>query len=126
MAFPKSNLQKAQEELRSLRKERSDLLRIFDRDQQLIAGSYGEVFIRCGQPTCRCHEGGGHYTTRLQQWVDGKLKTKVVRVADRESVKKASDYYTSHKSALRDVKNLHAEELKILKRIVELKTTIYQ
>ena len=33
MAFPKSNLQKAQEELRSLRKEGSDLLRIFDRDQ---------------------------------------------------------------------------------------------
>ena len=41
-------------------------------------------------------------------------------------MKKASDYYTSHKSALRDVKKMHAEELKILKRIIELKTTIYQ
>ena len=112
--------------MRSLRKERSDLLRIFDRDQQLIAGSYGEVFIRCGQPTCRCHEGGGHYTTRLQQWVDGKLKTKIVRVADRESVKKASDYDESHKFALRYMKNLHAKEHKILKRIVVLKTTTYQ
>jgi len=112
--------------LRSLRKERSDLLRIFDRDQQLIAGSYSEVFIRCRQPTCRCHEGGGHYTTRLQQWVNGKLKTKTVLVADRESVKKASDYYKSHKSALRDEKKLRAEKLKIRKRIVELKTTTYQ
>jgi len=112
--------------LRSLRKERSDFLRIFDYDQQLIAESYGEVFICCGQPTCRCHEGGGHYTTRLQQWVDGKLKTKIVRVADRESVKKASDYDESHKFALRDMKNLHAKERKILKRIVTLKTTTYQ
>jgi len=41
-------------------------------------------------------------------------------------VKKASDHYKSHKSALRDVKNIHSEELKLLKRIVELKTTKYE
>ncbi len=126
MASEKNNLQKAREKLLSLQKERSGLLRIFYRDEVLIAGSFSEVYIRCGKPTCRCHEEGGHFATRLSKWGGGKLKTKIVRVADRERVKKASDHYKSHKSALRDVKNLHSEELKLLKRIVELKTTNYE
>jgi hypothetical protein len=126
VASAKTTLHTAREKLRSLQKDRSALLRIFYRDEELIAGSYSEVFMRCGKPTCRCHEEGGHFATRLSQWVGGKLKTKIVRVADRERVKKASDYYKSHKSALREVKTLHAEELKLFKRIVELKTTKYE
>lgn len=102
------------------------MLSIFYRDEDLIAGSYGEVFIRCGKPTCRCHEEGGHFATRISQWVGGKLKTKIVRIADRARVKKASDKYKSHKTALRDVRNIHTEELKLLKRIIELKTTTYE
>ena len=81
-AFPEKNLQKAQDNLRTIRKEQSDLLRIFYRNEELVAGSYSEVFIRCGQPTCRCHQEGGHFATRLSQWVAGKLKSKIVRVAD--------------------------------------------
>lgn len=126
MASAKKNLQKAQDKLRSILKEQSNLLRIFYRDEELIGGSYGEVFIRCGQPTCRCHQEGGHFATRLSQWVAGKLKTKIVRVADRNRVKTASDHYKAHKSALRDLRKLHSEELKLLKNIVELKTTQYQ
>ena len=126
MASAKNNLQKAREKLLSLQNERSGLLRIFIRDEVLIAGTFSDVYIRCGKPTCRCHEEGGHFATRLSKWDGGKLKTKIVRVADRERVKKASDHYKSHKSALRDVRNLHSEELKLLKRIVELKTTKYE
>lgn len=123
---PKKNLQKAQDNLRTIRKEQSDLLRIFYRNEELVAGSYSEVFIRCGQPTCRCHQEGGHFATRLSQWVAGKLKSKIVRVADRERVKIASDHYKAHKSTLRDLRNLHSEELKLLKRIVELRTRKYE
>ena len=126
MASAKNNLQKARERLRSIRKERLALLRIFYRDEVLIAGSYSEVYIRCGKPTCRCHEEGGHFATRLSKWSGGKLKTKIVRIADRDRVKKASDLYKSHKSVLRDVRKLHSEELKLLKRIVELKTAKYE
>jgi hypothetical protein len=126
MPSVRKDLQKAREKLRSLQKQRSGLLRIFSRNEELIAGSYGEVHIRCGQPTCRCHKEGGHFATRLSQWVGGKLKTKIVRVADRERVKTASDHYKSHKSALRELRKLHTEELRILKRIIELKTAQYK
>jgi hypothetical protein len=122
----KNNLKKVQEKLRSLQKDRSGLLRTFYRDEILIAGSFSEVYIRCGKLTCRCHQEGGHFATRLSKWAGGKLKTKIVRIADRERVKMASDHYKSHKSVLRDLKKLHAEELKLLKLIIELKTTIYE
>jgi len=120
------NLKKIQEQLRNRQKERQKLLRIFYRDEILIAGSYSEVFMRCGKATCRCHKEGGHFATRLSMWSSGKLKTKIVRVADREWVQKASVHYKSHKSVLRDLKKLHVEELKMLKRIVELKTVKYE
>ena len=119
-------LKKMQEQLRNRQKERQKLLRIFYRDEILIAGSYSEVFIRCGKATCRCHEEGGHYATRLSKWVDGKLKSKIVRIIDRERVKIASDHYKSHKSVLRDLKKLHLEEVNLLKRIIETKMTIYE
>jgi len=126
VASAKYNLKKAQENLRSLQKDRSGLLRTFYRDEILIAGSFSEVYIQCGKPTCRCHQEGGHFATRLSKWASGKLKTKIVRIADRERVKMASDHYKSHKSVIRDLKKLHAEELKLLKRIIELKTNIYE
>jgi hypothetical protein len=126
VAISKKNLKKAQEKLRSIQKERSCLLRTFYRDEILIAGSYSEVYIRCGKPTCRCHQEGGHYATRLSKWVGGKLKSKIVRIADRERVKMASGHYKSHKSLLRDLKKLHLEEIKLLKNIIELKTSIYE
>lgn len=115
-----------QEQFRNRQKERQKLLRIFYREEILIAGSYSEVFMRCGKATCRCQEEGGHFATRLSMWSSGKLKTKIVRVTDREWVKKASGHYKSHKSVLRDLKKLHAEELKMLKRIIELKTVKYE
>jgi hypothetical protein len=111
-------LKKAQEQLRNCKDERQNLLRIFYRDEMLIAGSYSEVFMRCGKATCRCHEEGGHFATRLSIWSSGKLKTKIVRITDREWVKMASDHYKSHKSVLRELKKLHAEELKMLNQII--------
>ena len=129
MATPKmsltKNFKKAREELLNLRTERNRLLRVFYRDEKLVAGSYAEVFIRCGKPTCHCHEEGGHFATRLSRWVNGKLKAKIVRVADREWVKSASDQYKAHKNALKKLRALHKVELEILNRIVKMKTIDY-
>jgi hypothetical protein len=126
VASATKNLKKVQERLRNLQKERAKRLRIFYRHEPLIAGSYSEVFMRCGKATCRCHQKGGHFATRLSKWTRGKLKTKIVRVDDREQVREASDHYKSHKSMLREMKKLHAEELNMLKQIIELKTTEYE
>ena len=100
-------------------------MQIFYGEEQLITGSYGELFIKCGQPTCRCHQERGHFATRLSRWVDGKLKSQIVKVADRDWVKKASDHYKAHKLTIRNVQKLNVTELKLLKLLLELKTTKY-
>lgn len=127
MASPRQlQLQTVLDQLRRLRQQRSALLRIFSRDNDLIGGCYREVYAECGKPTCRCHTEGGHYATRLSYWVDGKLKTKIVRFADRARVETASDHYKQHKSALRELRKLYTQEVKLLKQIIELKTTKYE
>ena len=126
MAQINKKLQKVRERLRSLQKERRKLQRIFYRDEEMIGGSYGEVRICCGNPGCHCHRDGGHLATKLQQWINGKLKNKIVRIADRERVGKAAANYKAHKTVLREIRQLNKEELELLKQIVELRTKKYE
>jgi hypothetical protein len=111
--------------LHQIDQERSRLQKLFSKDGILIAGSYGETAIPCGKPTCHCHRDGGHFATRLMRWVNGKLKTQVVRIDDREWVGLASASYKAHKATLKDVQNLHKRELDLLSRIIKLKTIDY-
>ena len=124
MGSPKK-LQKIVPQLHQLQTERDHVLSLFALDEKLIAGTYAEILVRCGKPNCYCHEQGGHLATRLSRWVDGKLKTKIVRVADREWVKQASDQYKTHKNALKRLRDLHKQELEMLSRILEIKTIDY-
>ena len=98
---PHKKLQTIVKKLHQLQTERDHVLSLFSREEKLVAGTYAEIFVRCGKPTCYCQEQGGHPATRLSRWVEGKLKTKIVRVADREWVKKASEQYKTHKNALK-------------------------
>lgn len=118
-------LQPVVKKLHQLQTERDDVLSLFSRDETLVAGTYAEILVRCGKPTCYCHEQGGHPATRLSRWVEGKLKTKIVRVADREWVKQASEQYKKHKNALKHLRNLHKKELDMLTHILEIKTIDY-
>ena len=108
-----------------LQTEREQVLSLFLREDSLVAGTYANVLVRCGKPNCYCHEEGGHPATRLSRWVEGKLKTKIVRVADREWVKRASEQYKAHKAALKHLRKLHKKELEMLKEILEVKTIDY-
>ena len=118
-------LKKMIDQLNQIQTERNRVLSLFSFDEKLVAGTYAEILIRCGKPTCHCHKQGGHPATRLSRWVDGKLKTKIVRVADREWVKEASEQYKAHKNALKLLRDLHKQELEMLTRILEIKTIDY-
>ena len=124
MPAPKK-LQKIVNKLHQLQTERDYVLSLFSRDEKLVAGTYAEILVRCGKPTCYCHKQGGHPATRLSRWVEGKLKTKIVRVADREWVKMASEQYKKHKNALKYLRKLHKKELEMLTHILEIKTVDY-
>jgi len=112
--------------LSQINQQHSRLLDFFSKQESLIAGSYAETSIPCGKPTCHCHRHGGHFATRLARWVNGKLRTQIIRIDDREWVAKASALYKAHKTAIKDIQKLHAREIEVLKQVIKLKIIDYE
>ncbi len=120
------NLKKFKQEVRRLTRKREQLLAGFFSKEKLVLGSFMETRMRCGTAGCHCHRDGGHPTTRISRWVDGKLKSKIVRVDDREWVAEASANYKAHKKAMSEISKINVREKELLKMIVEHKSQIYQ
>ena len=77
------DLRKLKKEIRRLTRGREQLLERFFTKEKLILGSHMETRMRCGTAGCHCHKDGGHPTVRISRWVNGKLKSKIVRIDDR-------------------------------------------
>ena len=119
------NIKKFKEEIRRLTKKREQLLARFFSDEKLVLGSYMETRMRCGTAGCHCHRDGGHPTIRISRWVDGKLKSKIVRIDDRKWVAKAAENYKAHKQAIIEISKINEREKELLKMIVKQKSQIY-
>lgn len=63
---------------------------------------------------------------RISHWYKGKLKSRIVRIDDREWVAEASANYKAHKQALRDIAKVNTREKVVLKLIIEQKAQIYE
>lgn len=122
----RKNFEKKQKKYLEVEKKRKELLKILFKKGMLIPGSYTETYIRCGNKNCHCQLQGGHYATRISIWEGKKLKTKIVNVADREWVKKASDLYKENKKALREIIKLQMTEKELLKAVIALKNEKYK
>ncbi len=124
--MPNKSVRKFKQEIRRLTKKREQLLESFFSKDRLILGSYMETRMRCGTASCHCHKDGGHPTVRISRWVNGKLKSKIVRVDDREWVAEAAGNYKACKRAMSEITKINAREKGLLKMILELKAQIYE
>jgi hypothetical protein len=120
------NLKKYKQEILRLSKKRQKLLEIFFSNQSLILRSYMETRTRCSSAGCHCHKDGGHPTMRISRRCNGKLKSNIVRIDDRDWVAEASANYKSHKQALRDIAKINTREKEVLKLIIGQKAQIYE
>jgi hypothetical protein len=126
MKMSNKNLKKYKKEILRLSEKRQKLLQLLLSNQLLILGSYTETRMRCSSPGCHCHKDGGHPTMRISHWYKGKLKSKVVRIDDRQWVAEAAANYKAHKQALRDIAEVNNREKEVLKLILEQKAQIYE
>lgn len=124
MSIKKINNKK--EKVSEIEKERKHLINILFSNCEIVEGSFRESLVRCGRPNCHCEKEPIHPVTRLSRWEDGKLKNKVVRVDDREWVKKLSDNYKKHKKALSDLVKLNEKEREIIKTVIKWKIKKYE
>lgn len=116
---------KEKSKLSKLEQARKELLVLLLSDGALIEGSYCEILVKCGRAGCHCEKKPIHLVARLGIREDGNLKNKVVRVADRENVKRLTTRYRDHKKALQDLEQINEVEREILKGLIKQKNCGY-
>ena len=119
-------LRAKQKELLRIYKKTRKLLNPFLVENEIIEGTYVEVYQRCGRSGCHCEEEPTHLTSRISQWIDGKLKHKVVRIPDRQWVKGLSALYKEHKHSMAQLTKMTIKEKEIMKDIIKLKKKRYE
>ena len=119
-------INKKKEEISKIEKERKRLIKLLFSDCEVVEGSFIDVLVRCGRSGCHCEKEPVHPVTRLSWWNNGKLKNKIVRVADRKWVKELSDNYKEHKQAMSTLVKLNEKEREIIKTVLKLKTIKYE
>ena len=112
--------------LQTLQEQRQQAWKIFFTPSVLVEGSFRELLIRCGRPNCHCQNQPAHLVSRLSHWEQGKLKNKVVRVADRQRIKSLSDNYKEHRQALSQLLKVNKKEYQLLKNFIRLKLIPYE
>jgi hypothetical protein len=112
--------------LNAFHEQRQQTCNIFFTPSPLVDGSFRELLMRCGKPNCHCHSQPAHLISRLSHWEQGKLKNKVVRVADRERIKALSDNYKEHTQALSQLLKINKKEYQLLKNVINLKVILYE
>ena len=118
-------LTKKKGQILTLQKERQRLFDFLLSDCELIEGSYRESLLRCGRAGCHCEKEGGHLVGRISRWQEGKLKNKVVRIADRERILKLAADCRAHKKALNQIKKIDGRQKTLLKNVIHLKGIHY-
>ncbi len=124
MSIEKINTKR--EEIREVEKQRKRLINLILDTSELIEGSLRDSLMKCGKKGCRCEQEPIHPVTRLSRWEKGKLINKLIRIPDRELVRKLSDNYKKHKQALNDIVKINKKEKELLKNMIKLKTVKYE
>jgi hypothetical protein len=115
-----------QNALLHLQEERKKLIEPFLENDELTEGSYVEVLQKCGRPGCHCEKRPTHLVSRVSKWIDGKLKHKVVRIEDRDHVRKLVEIYKKHKAAMAKLAKGAQKEKEIMIAIIKLKNRPYE
>lgn len=119
-------IEEKKKEIESIGKERNKLLKYLLSDSKLIEGSYQELLVRCNKPDCACKKEPFHPVTRISWYEDSKTrKHKIVRVEDREDVKKLARKYQEHKKAMGLLVKLNEKEKKNLQQIIKARLKKY-
>lgn len=108
-----------------LEQKRKELLGLLLSDDGLIEGNYSEILVKCGRSGCHCEKKPIHLVARLGIRENGKIKNKVVRVADRDEVKRLTDRYRERKQALRQLGHINETEKEILGGLIKRKNQGY-
>jgi hypothetical protein len=105
---------------------RSSALDLLLSRTELICGVYSEILVKCGKLGCHCERKPIHPVTRLNVRSQGKVKCKLVRVADRKTIRQLVQTYKEHIGALRSAGKIESQERKLFKELIKMKNKSYE
>ena len=79
--------------MKKLEQERSALVNELLKEQIMVRGTFGEVYRKCGKPTCWCTKGEGHPYIRIAWSENARSKTKAIPKKDAPWIKKVTENY---------------------------------
>lgn len=86
------------------------LLRRILRPEQMLRGSFHQVYTRCGKAHCWCAKAKkGHPHTRLTWSEEGVMMTRKVGTAERKAVLKLTEVYKRFGEQRRELTALHQQ-----------------
>jgi len=112
-------------QLKNLQAEHRSLIRLLVRKDELAIGTVYKVNKRCGSPYCHCKKGPGHPHTFFMFSEKGKRRCKFVRQSDVPRMRKAAERYKKNREAIRRLKSIHLQEIRILMDLVSKRGIMY-
>ena len=83
--------------------------------QQMLPGTFNEVYCKCGRKNCWCYKSdNGHPFRRIIWSEQGKQKIKSIPLKDVPWIKMATENYRTFRRKKRELKNVSEEMQKVL------------
>ena len=121
-----TELNTKRKQILEIENQRKKIINLLLDHSELIEGSLRDSMMKCGKKGCRCEKKPIHPVTRLSRWENGKLINKLIRIADRNWVRKLSDNYKKHWQALNELVKINNLQKDLLKIIIKLKSVRYE
>lgn len=122
----KKNFWHLKKKILHLEEMRRSIVDLLLSETELICGTYSEILVKCGKTGCHCERKPSHQVTRLNVRNQGKVSCKLVRVADRKTVKQLVQTYKEQIKALRNADKIESQQRKLFKKLIKLKNKHYE
>jgi hypothetical protein len=108
------------EKLQEIHEERSRLLDVLRRTDELAVGTVQRLKRRCYNPRCgNCADGPSHEQVVFSFKKGARRTSAFIRRADEERFEKAGANYREFRSAVQALRALHRQEMELLGRLKE-------
>ena len=95
-------------------KKRQELLSQLFENEEMVRGSFCQIFVRCGRAACKCSTGIGHPHRRMSLRENGKNYSRAVPREDHEWIEEKTLNYRNYRLKRRQLMKLENEIKKLI------------
>jgi uncharacterized protein DUF6788 len=102
------------EKIQQKEKERQELLSRLFENEEMVRGSFCQIFVKCGRAACKCSTGIGHPHKRMSLRENGKNFSRAVPREDHDWIEEKTMNYRNYRLKRRLLTKLESEIKKLI------------